>query len=92
MGFYKLFNKFVIGVMIVEVMECYIDVGNLLIVGNRVSVYEFVLKCGVVVLIIGGFDMDDEVKWLVDEKELFILLILYDMFIVVMMINCVIYV
>lgn len=69
-GLYKSLNKFVIGAMTVEAMERYTDAGNLLIVGNRVSAHELALKRGAAVLITGGFDTDDEVKRLADEKEL----------------------
>lgn len=72
-GLYKSLNKFVIGAMTVEAMERYTDAGNLLIVGNRVSAHELALKRGAAVLITGGFDTDDEVKQLADEKELPIL-------------------
>lgn len=39
----------------------------------------------------GGFDMEEWVKKFVDDFKFFIILMSYDMFIVVMMINCVIY-
>lgn len=72
-------------------MMCYIVVGNFLIVGNRINVYRQVFEVGVVVLVIGGFNMDDSIVQLVDEFELLILFISYDIFIVVVMINWVIY-
>lgn len=86
-GLYKSLNKFVIGAMTVEAMERYTDAGNLLIVGNRVSAHELALKRGAAVLITGGFDTDDEVKRLADEKELPILSTSYDTFTVATMIN-----
>lgn len=90
-GLYKSLNKFVIGAMTVEAMERYTDAGNLLIVGNRVSAHELALKRGAAVLITGGFDTDDEVKQLADEKELPILSTSYDTFTVATMINRAIY-
>ncbi len=90
-GLYKSLNKFVIGAMTVEAMERYTDAGNLLIVGNRVSAHELALKRGAAVLITGGFDTDDEVKRLADEKELPILSTSYDTFTVATMINRAIY-
>lgn len=45
------------------------------------------MEDGVVVLIIGGFNMIIEIVKLVDEFEMLILCIFYDIFIVVIMIN-----
>ncbi len=90
-GLYKSLNKFVIGAMTVEAMERYTDAGNLVIVGNRERAHELALHRGAAVLITGGFDTNDEVKRLADEKELPILSTSYDTFTVATMINRAIY-
>ncbi|EFI83530.1 putative manganese-dependent inorganic pyrophosphatase [Listeria grayi] len=90
-GLYKSLNKFVIGAMTVEAMERYTEADNLLIVGNRVSAHELALKRGAAVLITGGFDTEEAVKKLADEKELPILSTSYDTFTVATMINRAIY-
>lgn len=72
-------------------MMCYIVVGNLLIVGNRINVYCQVFEVGVVVLVIGGFNIDDSIIELVDMFEFLIFFMSYDIFMVVVMINWVIY-
>ncbi|MBC2021957.1 CBS domain-containing protein [Listeria booriae] len=86
-GLHKSLNKFVIGAMTLEAMERYTDAGNLVIVGNRVGAQELALERGAAVLITGGFDTDDSVKQLADEKELPILSTTYDTFTVATMIN-----
>lgn len=90
-GLYKSLNKFVIGAMTVEAMERYTEADNLLIVGNRVSAHELALKRGAAVLITGGFETEEAVKKLADEKELPILSTSYDTFTVATMINRAIY-
>lgn len=86
-GLHKSLNKFVIGAMTLEAMERYTDAGNLVIVGNRVGAQELALERGAAVLITGGFDTDNSVKQLADEKELPILSTTYDTFTVATMIN-----
>lgn len=90
-GLYKTLNKFVIGAMQVEDMMRYTEAGSLLIVGNRMRAQELALKTGAAVLITGGFDTEDYVKQLADEKQLPIISSSYDTFTVAAMINRAIY-
>ncbi|WP_117170559.1 DRTGG domain-containing protein [Paraliobacillus sediminis] len=90
-GLYKTLHKFVIGAMKLEAMMRYTERDSLLIVGNRVEAHELALKEGAAVLITGGFDTDDHVKRLADEKELPIISTSYDTFTVAAMINRAIY-
>ncbi|MFG6116614.1 DRTGG domain-containing protein [Halobacillus sp. MO56] len=90
-GLYKTLNKFVIGAMKLEAMMRYTEAGSLLIVGNRTNAHELALKEGAAVLITGGFDTEDRVKKLADEKKLPIISTSYDTFTVAAMINRAIY-
>lgn len=90
-GLYKTLNKFVIGAMKLDAMMRYTERDSLLIVGNRVEAHELALKEGAAVLITGGFDTDDHVKKLADEKKLPIISTSYDTFTVAAMINRAIY-
>ncbi|MDL4840675.1 DRTGG domain-containing protein [Aquibacillus rhizosphaerae] len=90
-GLYKTLNKFVIGAMKLEAMMRYTEKDSLLIVGNRVEAHELALKEGAAVLITGGFDTDEQVKRLADEKQLPIISTSYDTFTVAAMINRAIY-
>lgn len=90
-GLYKTLNKFVIGAMKLEAMMRYTEKDSLLIVGNRVKAHELALEAGAAVLITGGFDTDDDVKKLADEKKLPIMSTSYDTFTVAAMINRAIY-
>ncbi|MRG87695.1 DRTGG domain-containing protein [Salinibacillus xinjiangensis] len=90
-GLYKTLNKFVIGAMKLEAMMRYTEADSLLIVGNRIKAQELALKAGAAVLITGGFDTDDHVKELANEKELPIISTSYDTFTVATMINRAIY-
>lgn len=90
-GLYKTLNKFVIGAMKLEAMMRYTQAGSLLIVGNRTNAHELALKEGAAVLITGGFDTEDHVKRLADEKQLPIISTSYDSFTVATMINRAIY-
>ncbi len=90
-GLYKTLHKFVIGAMKLEAMMRYTEAGSLLIVGNRTNAHELAIKEGAAVLITGGFDTDDHVKKLADEKHLPILSTSYDTFTVATMINRAIY-
>ncbi|WP_407269169.1 DRTGG domain-containing protein [Radiobacillus sp. PE A8.2] len=90
-GLYKTLNKFVIGAMKLDAMMRYTEKDALLIVGNRVEAHELAIKEGAAVLITGGFDTDDHVKKLADEKQLPIMSTSYDTFTVAAMINRAIY-
>ncbi|QHS23008.1 CBS domain-containing protein [Virgibacillus sp. MSP4-1] len=90
-GLYKTLNKFVIGAMKLEAMMRYTEADSLLIVGNRIRAQELALQAGAAVLITGGFDTEDHVKELADEKDLPIISTTYDTFTVATMINRAIY-
>ncbi|HLR62971.1 MAG TPA: DRTGG domain-containing protein [Lentibacillus sp.] len=90
-GLHKTLNKFVIGAMQLEAMMRYTEAGSLLIVGNRVKAHELALNEGAAVLITGGFDTNDDIKRLADEKQLPIMSTSYDTFTVAAMINRAIY-
>lgn len=90
-GLYKTLNKFVIGAMKLDAMMRYTERDSLLIVGNRVEAHELALQEGAAVLITGGFDTEDKVKKLADEKKLPIISTSYDTFTVAAMINRAIY-
>ncbi|WP_226036430.1 DRTGG domain-containing protein [Aquibacillus saliphilus] len=90
-GLYKTLNKFVIGAMKLDAMMRYTERDSLLIVGNRVKAHELALQEGAAVLITGGFDTDEHVKKLADEKKLPIISTSYDTFTVAAMINRAIY-
>ncbi|WP_164668381.1 DRTGG domain-containing protein [Virgibacillus doumboii] len=90
-GLHKTLNKFVIGAMQLEAMMRYTEAGSLLIVGNRVKAHELALNEGAAVLITGGFDTNDEIKQLADEKQLPVMSTSYDTFTVAAMINRAIY-
>lgn len=90
-GLYKTLNKFVIGAMKLDAMMRYTEKDSLLIVGNRVEAHELALQEGAAVLITGGFDTDDHVKKLADEKQLPVMSTSYDTFTVAAMINRAIY-
>src|SRR5690625_1630423 len=90
-GLHKELNKFVIGAMQLEAMMRYTEADSLLIVGNRVKAHELAIKAGAAVLITGGFDTNDHIKRLADEKDLPIMSTSYDTFTVAEMINRAIY-
>src|SRR5699024_6713689 len=90
-GLHKTLNKFVIGAMQLEAMMRYTEAGSLLIVGNRVKAHELALNEGAAVLITGGFDTNDDIKRLEDEKHLPIMSTSYDTITVAAMINRAIY-
>ncbi|UFT98023.1 CBS domain-containing protein [Radiobacillus kanasensis] len=90
-GLYKTLNKFVIGAMKLDAMMRYTEKDSLLIIGNRTEAHELALKEGAAVLITGGFDTDEHVKKLADEKKLPIMSTSYDTFTVAAMINRAIY-
>ncbi|PWA11126.1 hypothetical protein DCC39_09815 [Pueribacillus theae] len=90
-GLHKTLNKFVIGAMRLEAMMRYVEPGSLLIVGNRDQVHKIALEAGAAVLITGGFDANDEVKQLADERELPVISTSYDSFTTGTMINRAIY-
>ncbi|MFD1038116.1 DRTGG domain-containing protein [Virgibacillus byunsanensis] len=90
-GLHKTLNKFVIGAMQLDDMMRYTEADSLLIVGNRVKAHELALNEGAAVLITGGFDTDDHIKRLADEKQLPIMSTSYDTFTVAAMINRAIY-
>lgn len=90
-GLYKTLSKFVIGAMQLDAMMRYTQADSLLIVGNRIKAHEQALHEGAAVLITGGFDTEDYIKKLADEKELPIISTSYDTFTVAAMINRAIY-
>lgn len=90
-GLHKTLNQFVIGAMKLEAMLRYVGAGDLLIVGNRDKAHEEALKAGSAVLITGGFDAEEKVKQIADEKQLPIISTSYDTFTVATMINRAIY-
>ncbi|WP_164216763.1 DRTGG domain-containing protein [Virgibacillus sp. YIM 98842] len=90
-GLHKTLNKFVIGAMQLDAMMRYTEADSLLIVGNRVKAHELALNEGAAVLITGGFDTEDHIKEIADEKKLPIISTSYDTFTVAAMINRAIY-
>ena len=90
-GLHKALNKFLIGAMQIEDMERYTEPDSLLIVGNRVRAHEMALNEGAAVLITGGFDTEQSIKRLADEKKLPIISTSYDTYTVAEMINRAIY-
>lgn len=90
-GLHKTLSKFVIGAMQLDAMMRYTERDSLLIVGNRVKAHELALQEGAAVLITGGFDTDEHIKRLADEKEIPIMSTSYDTFTVAAMINRAIY-
>jgi predicted transcriptional regulator len=90
-GLHKTLNKFVIGAMQLDAMMRYTEAGSLLIVGNRFEAHELAIKEGAAVLITGGFDTEDYIKRLADERQLPIISTSYDTFTVAAMINRAIY-
>ncbi|HLR14477.1 MAG TPA: DRTGG domain-containing protein [Bacillota bacterium] len=90
-GLHKTLNKFVIGAMRIDAMMRYTEAGSLLIIGNRTNAHEIAIREGAAVLITGGFDTDDHIKQLANEKELPIMSTSYDSFTVASMINRAIY-
>lgn len=91
MGLHKTLSKFVIGAMQLDAMMRYTERDSLLIVGNRVKAHELALQEGAAVLITGGFDTQEHIKRLADEKEIPIMSTSYDTFTVAAMINRAIY-
>ncbi|WP_018662504.1 DRTGG domain-containing protein [Heyndrickxia acidiproducens] len=90
-GLHKTLTKFVIGAMKLEAMSKYTEAGSLLIVGNRVDAHELALNSGAAVLITGGFDTEEYVKKIADEKDLPVISTSYDTFTVATMINRAVY-
>src|SRR5699024_987494 len=90
-GLHKTLNKFVIGAMRIDAMMRYTEAGSLLIIGNRTNAHKIAIREGSAVLITGGFDTDDHIKQLANEKELPIMSTSYDSFTVASMINRAIY-
>lgn len=90
-GLHKTLSKFLIGAMELDAMMQYTEAGSLLILGNRIKAHELAIKKGAAVLITGGFDTEDYIKRLADEKELPIMSTSYDTFTVAAMINRAIY-
>ncbi|MFD1066047.1 DRTGG domain-containing protein [Oceanobacillus locisalsi] len=90
-GLHKTLRKFVIGAMQLDAIKRYTQADSLLIVGNRLEVHRFALEAGAAVLITGGFDTDDSVKQLANEKQLPIISTSYDTYTVAAMINRAIY-
>src|SRR5699024_8293532 len=83
--------KFLIGAMQVDAIARYTEADSLFIVGNRVDAQRLALNDGAAVLITGGFDTEDSIKKLADEKELPLMSTSFDTFTVAAMINRAIY-
>ncbi|MFD2211152.1 DRTGG domain-containing protein [Virgibacillus halophilus] len=90
-GLHKTLSKFLIGAMQVSAIAKYTEQDSLLIVGNRIKAQELALNDGAAVLITGGFDTDDYIKQIADEKQLPIISTSYDTFTVATMLNRAIY-
>lgn len=90
-GLHKTLNKFVIAAMEIDAMVKYIEKGNLLIVGNRVEAQRRALELGAAVLITGGFEANEAIKNMADEKELPVISTTYDTFTIATIINRAIY-
>lgn len=90
-GLNKVLNKLTIGAMTVDVMDQYLSEGDLLIVGNRRETYSLALKKNCAILITGGFDCDEDIKEVANEKGLPIITSAYDSFTVATIINKAIY-
>lgn len=90
-GLHKTLSKFVIGAMQLDAMMRYTERDSLLIVGNRIKAHELALQEGAAVLITGGFNTEEHIKQLADEKEIPIMSTSYDTFTVAAMINRAIY-
>lgn len=90
-GLHKTLSKFVVGAMQLEAMMRYTNADSLLIVGDRVKAHELAIKEGAAVLITGGFDTEEHIKRLADEKDMPIISTSYDTFTVAEMINRAIY-
>lgn len=90
-GLHKTLNRFVIGAMEIDAMVKYIEKGNLLIVGNRTEAQKRALELDAAVLITGGFDAEDEIKQMADEKQLPVISTTYDTFTIATIINRAIY-
>src|SRR5690625_6402962 len=88
---HKTLNKFVIGAMKLDAMMRYTAADSLLIVGNRIKAQEVALPICAAILIPGGFDTEDHIKALADEKQLPLMSTSYDTFTVAAMINRAIY-
>lgn len=58
-----------IGAMQLNAMMRYTQADSLLIVGNRFEAHKLALEAGAAVLITGGFDTDDSIKQLANEKN-----------------------
>ncbi len=86
-GIHKTLKKFVIGAMTIDAMSSYITPDCLLIVGNRDEAYEIALKKEAAVLISGGFQCNEKIKKLADEKELPVISSRYDSFTIATLIN-----
>src|SRR5699024_9047241 len=72
-------------------MMRYTAADSLLMVGNRMKAQELALSAGAAVLITGGFDTEEHIKRLADEKQLPLISTSYDTFTVATMINRAIY-
>lgn len=68
-GLHKTLSKFVIGAMQLNAMMRYTQADSLLIVGNRFEAHKLALEAGAAVPITGGFDTDDSIKQLANEKN-----------------------
>lgn len=86
-GLKKTLTKFNIGAMKEEAMLRYISEESLMIIGNREEAQRLSLEHGAAVLITGGFQPDETVIAIANEKELPLISTSYDTFTVATMIN-----
>lgn len=86
-GIEKTLNKFVIAAMTYDEAKRYFSPGCLVIVGNRHDIQKIALLNNCAVLVVGGFDCDDSVKQIADERGLPLISSSYDSFTIATMIN-----
>ncbi|MCG0274807.1 MAG: CBS domain-containing protein [Thermosediminibacteraceae bacterium] len=86
-GLHRPLKKFLIGAMEVLDMQQYVEPGDLLIVGNRKEAQMLALNMGAAVLITGGFQAEEDVVKLANEKGMPLITSHYDTFTVATIIN-----
>lgn len=86
-GIHKDLKAFFIGAMTVEGIKRYLKKGTLVLVGDREKVQRLAFNSGAAVLITGGFQPNEEILQLANEKNLPLIKTTYDAFTVATMIN-----
>lgn len=86
-GIQKDLRRFVIGAMTVEGIQRYLSKGALVIVGDREKVQLLALENESAILITGGFEPNQHIIDLANEKDLPLMKTTYDSFTVATMIN-----